>query len=620
MEERKKIEERKWFTPSEKKFIKSKSNGVCSHCGKPLSDDFTVEHVIPLSKGGSNEIENIVALCLDCNTKKDSYIYHPMDYYKYLLPNYLDELIKGQAKYYAKFDWLSPNSLLPEDIREFKVDVLIKHDGLKSHKRKNQSVLVPAMTSSIFLKKAVYSDLDEIYKFYLKYAYKYIEPDSLDGVEKTAKVEISDWFDNGAIYYLVDKMNEIKVVLPIKFCGYCDDYEKVRSSASKQDGVVPTFETPIVIKEGINYTVATIKAYTYILANLSKRLKTSVYYIMDSCHVNKSAVRANDAILYMSDCAIGIDSFNEDGLLRKSVFNGRWSYNDEALLDNVQSLDNIESYMKQESELKYTQKHTSFEHKQGLDDWFQLTEFDVPRYKEEMRVFARNLARQLGYRSKDSRIEIVSSVNDTKAVVDESVYDVIELPIDEVKLPESVSADISIPSFIKKQVQMNCIKCIEIDEDNNIVAKDIPVLMYLKRLNRKTVKCAIKKKKVFKLTESELDVLNRELESFSEEDAEFIKDLFLMQKKNNNIYTKYSIVMNQDCKCIVCGSKFGKENLPYTVLKVPRRLGGESTDDNIIGACKTCRNFIGNLSYSEKLKSLILKEYELAKELNCPIA
>lgn len=620
MEERKKIEERKWFTPSEKKFIKSKSNGVCSHCGKPLSDDFTVEHVIPLSKGGSNDMTNIVALCSNCNTEKDSYIYHPMDYYKYLLPNYLDELIKGQAKYYSKFDWLNTNSLLPEDMREFKVDVLIKHDGLKSHKRKNQSVLVPAMTSSIFLKKAVYSDLDEIYKFYLKYAYKYIAPESLDGIEKTVKMEISDWFDNGAIYYLVDKMNEIKVVMPIKFCSYSDDYEKARAEASVQDGVVPTFETPIIIKEGVNYTVATIKAYTYILANLAKRLKTSVYYIMDSYRVNKSAVRANDAILYMSDCAIGIDSFNEDGLLRKSVFNGRWTYNDEALLDNVQSLDSIESYMKQESELKYIQKHTSFEHKQGLDDWFQLTEFDIPRYKEEMRIFARNLARQLGYRSKDSRIEIVSAINDTKAVVDESVYDVIELPIDKICLPDSVSGNVSIPSFIKKQVQMNCIKYIEIDGDYTVVPNDVPVLMYLKQLNRKTIKCSIKKKKVWQLTEDEFDVLDRELESFSEEDAKFIKGLYRMQKRNDNTYAKHSIVMNQGCRCFVCESKFSKENLPYTVLKVPRRLGGKSTDDNIIGACKTCRNLIGNLSYSEELKSLILKEYKLAEKMNCPIA
>lgn len=43
-------------------------NGICADCKqqKPLTKD----HIIPLSKGGSDAVENLQGLCRECNSRK----------------------------------------------------------------------------------------------------------------------------------------------------------------------------------------------------------------------------------------------------------------------------------------------------------------------------------------------------------------------------------------------------------------------------------------------------------------------------------------------------------------------------------------------------------------------
>jgi len=57
--------------------LKKKYNYCCAICGerKPLTKD----HIIPLSEGGTDYIDNIQPLCRNCNSKKWKYIYENSD-------------------------------------------------------------------------------------------------------------------------------------------------------------------------------------------------------------------------------------------------------------------------------------------------------------------------------------------------------------------------------------------------------------------------------------------------------------------------------------------------------------------------------------------------------------
>jgi len=58
------------YTASEWKALCAEYDYKCVKCGRQVP--LTVDHVIPLSKGGRNSIDNIQPLCLPCNSgKKD---------------------------------------------------------------------------------------------------------------------------------------------------------------------------------------------------------------------------------------------------------------------------------------------------------------------------------------------------------------------------------------------------------------------------------------------------------------------------------------------------------------------------------------------------------------------
>jgi hypothetical protein len=55
---------------TKKKFVAAQQNWMCGKCQKQLPAWFEVDHKIRLEYGGSNHVDNLVALCRDCHGKK----------------------------------------------------------------------------------------------------------------------------------------------------------------------------------------------------------------------------------------------------------------------------------------------------------------------------------------------------------------------------------------------------------------------------------------------------------------------------------------------------------------------------------------------------------------------
>ena len=55
-------------TEAEWRTLLSRHDGRCAHCG--TAEDITRDHIIPISKGGTDDIGNIQPLCRPCNSRK----------------------------------------------------------------------------------------------------------------------------------------------------------------------------------------------------------------------------------------------------------------------------------------------------------------------------------------------------------------------------------------------------------------------------------------------------------------------------------------------------------------------------------------------------------------------
>ena len=50
--------------------MKESQKGLCNLCEEPIKKQFQIDHIRPLSNGGTNDRENLQALCVSCHQEK----------------------------------------------------------------------------------------------------------------------------------------------------------------------------------------------------------------------------------------------------------------------------------------------------------------------------------------------------------------------------------------------------------------------------------------------------------------------------------------------------------------------------------------------------------------------
>ncbi|MCF2150797.1 HNH endonuclease [Desmonostoc muscorum LEGE 12446] len=57
--------------PEVKKYVWQRDKYQCRSCGKTgVETNLTIDHIIPLARGGQNDISNLQTLCFICNQQK----------------------------------------------------------------------------------------------------------------------------------------------------------------------------------------------------------------------------------------------------------------------------------------------------------------------------------------------------------------------------------------------------------------------------------------------------------------------------------------------------------------------------------------------------------------------
>ena len=54
-------------TNGQKKYVASIQKWKCGHCDNLLDASYEIDHIVALYKGGTNELDNLIALCRNCH-------------------------------------------------------------------------------------------------------------------------------------------------------------------------------------------------------------------------------------------------------------------------------------------------------------------------------------------------------------------------------------------------------------------------------------------------------------------------------------------------------------------------------------------------------------------------
>ena len=59
------------------------AKGICHYCGETVpSKELTMDHIVPVARGGKSTKSNVVPACKECNNKKKQLL--PMEWVEYI--------------------------------------------------------------------------------------------------------------------------------------------------------------------------------------------------------------------------------------------------------------------------------------------------------------------------------------------------------------------------------------------------------------------------------------------------------------------------------------------------------------------------------------------------------
>ena len=95
-------EKRKSLEPHIKQSVYRRDNGKCAYCGRHRNIKYmTIDHIIPISKGGTDDMSNLQCTCKACNNlKEDMFPSEFTDFIRHILRNSMEiekAVVKGGA-------------------------------------------------------------------------------------------------------------------------------------------------------------------------------------------------------------------------------------------------------------------------------------------------------------------------------------------------------------------------------------------------------------------------------------------------------------------------------------------------------------------------------------------
>ena len=569
--ERKSIDVRCFFNPQERAEIFEKSRNRCCHCGCKLKqDNSSVEHVIPLDKGGSNDMKNLVGLCRTCNSEKSNLVIHPLGFYNYLKDEYLEELIEQQNEYYKEFNWLTKTNFIPEDIKYLSIPYFLPNGNIVKIKgnKKTQGI-------SFIVRKCTIDDFDRVFDYIQTYNEKYYKEDDLLTRQELTE-RINGYFKSGCLYSVETKNQEIKGIIPIQIVYDLRDVldESCVMHAELQGIDVAFFiENIICIYNTENIGNMMLKSLRYIFASLGK-LKFTEHNMIDVIvHLNSTTpIGANISQCLYSD-AVSVNGYEqvEDGTTVGSMYFYSLAYNNDIEYNYDRNFDYVE-------ELR-----DSF-----TSDWHKR--------------FSKGLVERFNgvYRkpTTSKSVKQVDSENDNADVI------TITCNISDLSPDSKCNKGQAISAFRRKQFRDNCLPPIRITQNLEVLQSSYDTYLILKENKVKRFKCIVTGN-----VSIDTDLINVSSDKY---DADFVKKLKSGVVDIDLEVDTDIVETNVGDRCSICGRLFTEtdEDLkkPVGAYIVPVWRGGSAKKENKVVCHKICSQLKGKLTLTDDVKSVICNE------------